>query len=311
MAGSTPLAPGIIPPVPTFFDADEALDLATLRAHIAWLATHRLAGILALGSNGEAMHLDDGERVAVIQAARAAIDGAGGRLTLLAGTADQTTRGTVARCRAAAAAGAEVAVVLPPYAFPTQMTPAALQAHFTAVADASPIPLLIYNMPANTANLDMSADLLSALGQHPNVAGVKDSSGQVAKLAQIVAATRPGFAVLAGSGSFLLPALAVGGTGAIAAVANVIPARVAAIQERWQALAAGEAEPGTPAWLQSEQAAIIPLNQLVTATYGVAGLKAALSVARGYGGDPRRPLLPVGDAARRTIAERYAEVTAR
>lgn len=301
-------ARGVIPPVPTFFDAAGELDLATLRRHIGWLAEYPLGGILALGSNGEAMHLDDQERVAVIRAVREALDAAGGALPLLAGTADQSTRGTIARCRAAAAAGAELAVVLPPYAFPSQMSPAAIRAHFTAVADASPIPILIYNMPANTANLDLSADLIIALADHPNIVGVKDSGGQVAKLAQIVAAVPPEFTVLAGSGSFLLPTLAVGGHGAIAAVANVIPGATAALAQEWNAMLA---EPSVATerlrQLQTQQGALIPLNQLVTATFGVAGLKAALEVARGYGGAPRPPLLALDDTQRALIQRRYTE----
>ena len=307
----TTLPGGVYPPIPTFFDAAGELDLATLATHITWLMGYPLPGLLALGSNGEAMHLDEAERVAVIRAARAAIDAQPRLLpfVLLAGTADQTTRGTSARCRAAAEAGAEVAVVLPPFAFPTQMTAAALRLHFEAVAAASPIPVLIYNMPANTAGLDLSADLIIALARHPNIIGVKDSSGQVAKLARIAAETEPGFAVLAGSGSFLIPTLSVGGTGAIAAVANVLPEMLATLYSLWQGR--GAASSMAEAQMQEHsaqmlQAQIIPINQFVTATYGVAGLKAALAVTRGYGGVPRAPLLPVGDAERTTLAALYA-----
>jgi 4-hydroxy-2-oxoglutarate aldolase len=300
----TPLPGGIVPPIPTFFADQGTLDLPTLTRHVAWLATMPVAGILALGSNGEAMHLDDAERVAVIQTVRAAIDAqpGEGRPWLLAGTADQSTRGTCARCRAAAEAGAQVAVVLPPFAFPTQMTTAALQTHFLTVADASPIPVVIYNMPANTANLDLSTDLILELAQHPNIIGVKDSSGQVWKLGRIAAEAKPGFAVLAGSGSYLLPTLSVGGTGAIAAVANVTPALAALLYDLWQrryhAATVAEAQEREDA-ARHLQAAIIPLNQFVTATHGVAGLKAALQHVRGYGGAPRPPLLalPAGVAA--------------
>ncbi len=297
---------GIYPPIPTFFDEQGELDLPTLAQHIAWLLEAPLAGILALGSNGEAMHLTDAERVQVIQAARAAIDQHQGatKRWLLAGTADLSTRGTIARCRAAAEAKADVAVVLPPFAFPTQMTPAALRAHFLAVADASPIPLLIYNMPANTANIDMSADLMLDLARHENIIGVKDSGGQVAKLARVAAEAKPGFAVLAGSGSFLLPTLSVGGTGAIAAVANVIPDLTCRVYDLWRQRYEAEtvvAAQVLEAYAQRTQAAIIPLNQFVTATYGVAGLKAALQHARSYGGDPRLPLLPLGEAERRVL----------
>jgi 4-hydroxy-2-oxoglutarate aldolase len=294
---------GIIPPVPTFFDTNDALDLATLRQHIAWLATYPLGGILALGSNGEAMHLSDDERVAAIAAARAAISETGrDDLLLLAGTADLSTRGTIARCRAAAAAGADIAVVLPPFAFPTQMTPAALRAHFLAVADASPVPIAIYNMPANTAGINLSAELIVDLARHPNIVGVKDSSGQVEKLAQIVAGARSDFAALAGSGGFLLPALSVGACGAVAAVANIAPWALVALQDAW------ERNDLTSA--QMIQAHVIPLNALVTARFGVAGLKAALELARGYGGAPRSPLLPLDDVSCDLIAAELEKLRA-
>jgi 4-hydroxy-2-oxoglutarate aldolase len=309
----TTLPGGIFPPIPTFFDDQGELDLPTLTRHVAWLLDYPLAGMLALGSNGEAMHLNDAERVQVIRAVRAAFDAHQGatRRVLLAGTADLSTRGTIARCCAAAEAGADVAVVLPPFAFPTQMTPAALCAHFLTVADASPLPLVIYNMPANTANLDLSAEVIIDLARHANIIGVKDSSGQVAKLARIAAEAPPGFAILAGSGSFLMPALSVGGTGAIAAVANVIPDLTCAVYDLWQrrfrAATVVEAQAHETA-AQRLQARIIPLNQFVTATYGVAGLKAALQAVRGYGGSPRPPLLPLREADARNALDLYAAV---
>ncbi len=306
MPSSTTIPGGIIPPIPTFFDGAGALDLDTQRRHVTWLATFALGGVLALGSNGEAMHLDDAERVAVIAATRSAIDDAGrSDLALLAGAADLSTRGTIARCRAAAEAGANAAVVLPPFAFPTQMTPTALVAHFRAVADASPIPLILYNMPANTAGINLSAETILALAAHPNVIGMKDSSGQVEKLAHVAAGARPGFAVLAGSGGFLLPALAVGATGAIAALANAIPDRVAALHHGWRDRFDAPSIAGVRARedeLRELQARVIPLNALVTARYGVAGLKAALDLARGYGGAPRAPLTPLDATGRAEIA---------
>ena len=301
MANTQRLPGGIIPPVPTFFDAAGELDIPTLERHITWLSEQHIAGVLVLGSNGEAMHLDDDERKHVITAARDTLDSPSlrpwrERPILLAGTADQSTRGTIRRCRVAADVGAEIAVVLPPYAFPTQMNAAALEAHFVAVADASPIPILLYNMPANTANIDMSAELIIRLAQHPQIIGMKDSSGNITKMATIIAAVPPDFAVLAGSGGFLLPTLVVGGTGAIAAVANIFPSPLASIYLLWNQ----RFEEGVDTQMLEKQAyatqqQIIPINQLVTATFGVAGLKAALEIERGYGGAPRLPLLPLNE----------------
>ena len=305
---------GVFPPLPTFFSAAEELDLTTLATHAGWLAGESQAGLLALGSNGEAQHLDDGERQAVVTTVRAAIDQArpAGECVLLAGAGDMTTRGTIRRCQLVADAGAEVAVILPPFAFPTQMSTAALRQHFLAIADASPIPILLYNMPANTANIDMSADLIIDLARHPRIIGVKDSSGQVAKLAHIAANVRSDFAILAGSGSFLLPTLAVGGTGTIAAVANVVPALVAELYATWIERGTGDSATMLAAEMRARtlQGAIIPLNQAVTAGYGVSGLKAALAIARGYGGMPRKPLLPLTPPQMEEVRQRYADLVA-
>jgi 4-hydroxy-2-oxoglutarate aldolase len=278
---------GIYPPVPTFFAPDEALDLETLRRHAARLREAGITGFVALGSNGEAVHLDPDERRRVIAAVREAA-GADGQV--LAGAGGQATRETIALCRLAAEAGAHAAVVLPPHYYRGQMDGAALHAHYLAVAEASPIPVTIYNMPANAAGIDLDAETLIALAEHPNVAGVKDSSGNVAKLARVAAEARTGFAVLAGSAGFLLPALLVGATGGVPALANVAPGACLELMDLWHGGRLDEA--------RALQARLVAPNAAVTAGYGVAGLKAALRLVAGYGGEPRRPLLPLDDAQR-------------
>jgi 4-hydroxy-2-oxoglutarate aldolase len=287
---------GIYPPVPTFFGPDEALDLATLRRHVAWLRTEGIEGIVVLGSNGEAVHLDEAERGPVIAAVREA---AGADAQVLAGAGALSTRTTLANCRVAAQAGADVALVLPPAHYRGAMTATALRGHYLAVADASPLPIAIYNMPANTAGLDLDAETVIALSAHPNIIGLKDSSGNVAKLAQVVAEAREGFAVLAGSASFLLPALAVGATGAIAALANIAPHACLRLLALWDARQLDEA--------RLLQARLVPPNAAVTSGYGVPGLKAALQLVAGYGGDPRRPLLPLGEMERERLRTLLAE----
>jgi 4-hydroxy-2-oxoglutarate aldolase len=287
---------GIYPPLPTFFHGDESLDLATLREHVTRLRDHGIANVVALGSNGEAMHLDDDERRAVIATIREA---AGPDAQVLAGAGALSTRATLALCHLAAESGADLALILPPHHYRSQMTPAALRAHYLAVADASPLPIMLYNMPGNAAGIDLDAETVIALSAHPNIAGLKDSSGNVAKMAEVVASAREGFTVLAGSAGFLLPALTVGATGAIAALANIAPVEclrlVALFDEgRWD-----EA--------RALQARLVPPNTAVTAGYGVAGLKAALQFVAHYGGDPRRPLAPLGDDARLRLRAILAE----
>lgn len=293
---TAPTIGGIYPPLPTFFGEDESLDLATQREHVRRLRDRGITGFVALGSNGENVHLDDDERRQVIAAIR---ESAGAEGQVLAGAGADSTRATIARCRLAAESGADFALVLPPHHYRAQMTGLALRAHYLAVADASPLPIVIYNMPANTAGVDLDAETVIALSAHPNIAGMKDSSGNVAKLAEIAAGAREGFAVLAGSAGFLLPALVVGAVGAIAALANVAPAECLRLLDLYRAGRLDEA--------RALQARLVPINTAVTSGYGVAGLKAALQFVAHYGGAPRRPLPPLGDEARVRLRSLLAE----
>ena len=293
---TTPTIAGIYPPVPTFFDDDEELDLATLREHLKRLKAAGIANIVALGSNGEAVHLDPDERRQVIATVREAM---GAEAQVLAGVGDNSTRATLALCRLAAEAGADVALVLPPHHYRPKMDGFALRAHYLAVADGSPLPVMIYNMPANAAGIDLDAETVITLSAHPNIIGLKDSSGNVAKMAQVVAEAGEEFVVLAGSAGFLLPALAVGARGAIAALANIAPRECLRLVELWQAGKLDEA--------RALQARLIPVNAAVTSGYGVAGLKAALEIVAHYGGAPRRPLPPLTKSERWRLRDLLAE----
>ncbi len=161
---------GIYPPLPTFFHEDESLDLETLAEHIRRLRERGITRFVALGSNGEAVHLDPEERHLVIAAVRAA---AGDEAQLLAGAGANSTRETIALCRLAAAAGADVALVIPPHHYRNRMDSTALRGHYLAVADASPLPVMLYNMPGNAAGIDLDAETVIALSAHPNIIGLK------------------------------------------------------------------------------------------------------------------------------------------
>jgi 4-hydroxy-tetrahydrodipicolinate synthase len=291
-----PTIAGIYPPIPTFFDEHEDLDLATLREHLKRLKAAGITNIVALGSNGEAVHLDPSERRQVIATVREAM---GAEAQVLAGVGDNSTRATLALCHLAAETGADVALVLPPHHYRPRMDGLALRAHYLAVADDSPLPVMIYNMPANAAGIDLDAETVIALSAHPNIIGLKDSSGNVAKMAQVVAEARVGFVVLAGSAGFLLPALAVGARGAIAALANIAPRQCLQLVELWQEGRLEEA--------RALQGRLIPVNAAVTSGYGVAGLKAALEFVAHYGGAPRRPLLPLNESERVRLRGLLAE----
>jgi 4-hydroxy-2-oxoglutarate aldolase len=292
MAKTPMLQGGIYPPLPTFFDQQDELDLVTLRRHIRRLAEAGIAGYVVMGSNGEAVHLAKEERAQVIEAARAT---AGENALILAGCGEQSTRATIANCRQAALAGANVALVLPPFYFKGRMDSRALITHYRAVADNSPLPIVIYNMPANTGGLDLDAATICTLAEHPNIIGVKDSAGNMVKLAQIYAETPSRFRVFAGSAGYLLPALTVGAVGAVAALANVFPREVCRVQELFNA---GQLEEA-----RVLQTRLVPANTAVTTTYSVPGLKAALELTVGYGGRPRPPLLPLTEEERSKLAE--------
>ena len=283
---------GIYPPLPTFFDARDELDLATFRQHMQRLARTGIAGYVVMGSNGEAVHLTPDERTQLIEMAR---DSAGKNVPILAGCGEQSTRTTVAYCHLAARAGADVALILPPFYFKSRMDAKALLVHYRSVADASPLPIVIYNMPANTAGIDLDAALISTLAEHPNIIGIKDSAGNMAKLAQIVDKAPPQFRVFAGSAGYLLPALSVGAVGAVAALANIFPREVCQLQALFHA---GQYEEA-----RRLQARLVPANTAVTSTYNVPGLKAALELTAGYGGRPRSPLQPLTESERGHLAQ--------
>lgn len=293
---TTPTIAGIYPPIPTFFDGREDLDLATLREHLKRLKTAGIANIVALGSNGEAVHLDLDERRQVIATVREVM---GAEAQVLAGVGENSTRGTLVLCDLAAEAGADVALALPPHHYRPRIDGFALRAHYLAVADDSPLPVMIYNMPANAAGIDLDAETIIALSAHPNIIGLKDSSGNVTKMAQVVADARKGFVVLAGSAGFLLPALAIGAHGAIAALANIAPRECLQLMALWQEGKLEEA--------RALQARLIPVNTAVTSGFGVAGLKAALEFVAHYGGAPRRPLPPLNEGERMRLRGLLAE----
>ncbi|HET9999657.1 MAG TPA: dihydrodipicolinate synthase family protein, partial [Ktedonobacteraceae bacterium] len=242
---------------------------------------------VVMGSNGEAVHLSREERVRVIETTRATT---GEQTPLVAGCGEQSTRASIALCKQAAQAGANFALILPPSYFKGRMDNRALLAHYRAIADSSPLPVVIYNMPASAAGLDLDAATICALAEHPNIVGVKDSAGNMAKLSQIAASTPERFRVFAGSAGYLLPALAVGAVGAVAALANIFPREVCRLQELFESGQMQEA--------RVLQARLAPSNTAVTTGYSVPGLKAALNILFDYGGSPRSPLQPLTEQER-------------
>ena len=276
---------GVIPPLVTPFLADGRLDLAAFEANLEAFADEDFTGYLVLGSNGEAGSLEEDEKLALVGVARAR---AGSRL-LLAGTGLESTRATVALTRKAAERGADAVLVLTPCFYKSRMTPEALARHFEAVAEASPVPVLLYSVPSFTG-LPWPPGLAAVLSAHPSVAGMKESSGDVGLLERIVSSVPPSFQVLCGSGPVFYPALCLGAVGGVLAVANCAPGAVTAL---FRAFAAGD-----HAGARRLQAALNPLASAVTSIHGIAGLKAAMDLAGFRGGSVRAPLLGVPQSVR-------------
>ncbi len=284
---------GIYAPIPTPFVGDE-VDFAGMKENLRKWGNTRLAGVVVLGTNGEFVYLDEGERRALIDY----VCEHAGNLSVVAGTGCESTGATVALSRHAAGAGAQAVLVLTPHYYKGQMTAEALKKHFFTVADACEVPVILYNMPANTG-LNMDAGLVSSLAEHENIIGIKDSSGDIVQIGEIVARTPPEFAVFAGSGSFLFPALALGAVGGTLAVANLIPDVCVDLMDTFR-----RGEFDRAAALQRK---ILPLNHAVTRGGGVAALKAALDLIGYVGGDPRPPLLPATKQQREELKRLLAD----
>lgn len=280
---------GIFPPIPTPFDTHGEVACERLSENIQRWCSTPVAGLLLLGSNGECPYLTDEEKVRVLETARAAIPR---DKLFLAGTGCESTVATVKLVERAAKIGADAAMVITPSYFKAKMDGAALRRHFVGVADHSPIPIIIYNIPANTG-VDMSAETALELAQHPNIISIKDSSGNLVKLGEILRSAPPHFQVLAGAASFLYAAMVLGAVGGIAALANVAPELCCRLYDTVRLGNHDEA--------RQLQLRLIPANNAVTSKFGVPGLKQALDWAGYYGGPPRSPLAPLDSSQQATL----------
>src|SRR3989442_5960952 len=219
---------GVFPPIATAFAPDGTLRPPPV-AFLEHLRDGGLDGVVALGSNGEAAQLTDEERLQWIRSVRTALPAP---LRLIVGTGAESTIATIGRTRAAAADGAEAALVIAPSYFRAQLTADALRGHYHAVAEASPIPILIYNVPVHMG-YDLGAEWIVRLAGHANVAGLKDSSGDIARLPRLRAQLGPDFILLAGAGEKMVDALEAGADGAIAALANLAPHASTRVRAAW------------------------------------------------------------------------------
>ncbi len=277
-----------MPPITTPFERGE-ISFDKLTRNFARWNTAALAGYVVMGSNGESAFLTREEKLKLVEFSRKNI--AADKL-LVAGTGSDSIRETIALSNDAADRGADVVLVLTPSFYKEQMKGAALVRYFTEVADSVKVPLMIYNVPRFTG-VNIEVDAVANLSKHENIAGLKNSSENIAQTADIIANVPKEFTVFAGTASVLYPALAAGAAGGVLALANIAPIECIKIQELFDSGKHDEAS--------KLQAKLIPVNSAVTSKYGVPGLKAAMDMLGYFGGEPRSPLVALGEREREDL----------
>ncbi|HSK62680.1 MAG TPA: dihydrodipicolinate synthase family protein [Pyrinomonadaceae bacterium] len=281
---------GILLPTTTPFTAAEGLDIEASLSNIRKWTRTGISGFVLLGSTGERVHLDEREYLRVLETARNEIPR---ELAFIAGAGQHSVIGTIKEIQKAAELGADAVLVITPHYYRAAITQDALVSFYTAVADAAAVPVLLYSMPALTG-IKIEPETIARLSQHPNIAGVKDSSNDVDGFAATVKVCPSDFAVLTGNGTVLLDALRAGATGAILAVGCVAPEICVEI---FRAFEAKDEERAS-----SLQTKLTPLAAAVTTRFGIGGLKAALDLAGYHGGAVRSPLRPPDETARTEIS---------
>ncbi|KAK2601642.1 hypothetical protein QQS21_004792 [Conoideocrella luteorostrata] len=278
----SPLECGVYVPTVAFFKPDDSIDAEVTKSHARRLVAAGVAGLVTHGSNGEAVHLDHTERKLITRLTRTALEEAGrAQLPIIVGCGAQSTRETIQLCRDAGESGGSHALILPPSYYGSLLNTDLIIEHFRAVADASPVPLLIYNFPAPCGGLDLSSDTILTLAKHPNIVGVKLTCGNTGKLARIVAGTKgTSFRTYGGSADFTIQTLSVGGHGVIAGLANISPSACNEVVRLWTS---GKVEEAV------ELQGIVARGDWAAIKGGFISVKAALQRYHGYGGQPRKP----------------------
>ena len=281
---------GIFPALVTPFEPDGAVSLRGVRENIRRYNQTAVAGWVVLGSTGESVMLS---REAADSVLAASIEVATPAKLLIAGTGAESTSETIARTRRAADLGYAAALVKTPYYYKPVYKAETYIRHYRAVADASPIPVLLYSVPQFTGITLETPEILT-LAAHPNIVGIKDSSGNIQRAAEIVAGARPDFQVLTGGAAVIYPALAVGARGAILALAAALPEKCAELFLLFQS--------GRHEQAKALQLELAVASKRIVSEHGIAGVKYAMDL-RGYnGGLPSLPLLPLAEEQKQSIA---------
>ncbi|KAJ8264516.1 hypothetical protein GJAV_G00150200 [Gymnothorax javanicus] len=286
---------GIYPPIATPFTENEEVDYQKLDANLEKYTEIPFRGLVVQGSNGEYPFLMVDERVEVVRRVRKALPQ--GKL-VVAGSGCESTMATVQMSEQMARAGADAVLVVTPSFYRGRMDSRALIHHYTKVADSSPVPVVLYSVPGNTG-LDLPVDAVIALSKHPNIVGLKDSDGDITRIALIIHKTSSeDFQVLAGSAGFLMAAYSVGAVGGVCALANVLGRQVCQLEGlclsgQWEAA-------------KELQHRLIEPNAAVTRKFGVAALKQAMEWFGYHGGRCRSPLLPLSEVETKALRQDFS-----
>jgi 4-hydroxy-2-oxoglutarate aldolase len=282
---------GVYPALTTPFAADGSVSLGDLKYNIERYNSTGLAGYVVLGSTGESVLLSRTEMDGILAVVKEA---AGQGKRLIAGTGAESTAETIERTKRAAEFGYHLALVKTPHYYKPAYKPDVLIAHYRRVADASPIPVLLYSVPIFTG-ISLEAPEVAALAEHPNIVGIKESSGHVMRVAEMVAAAPADFHVLTGSAPTLLAGVTVGAKGAILALASALPEKCV---ELFELARGGQIEKA-----RELQKLMLKVSKAVASEHAIAGVKFTMNQTGYRGGIPRLPLVPLSEAYKQRILE--------
>ena len=286
---------GIFPALTTPYSEDGSVAIDRFKSNLSRYNQTGIAGFVVLGSTGESVLLSSVESESLLIAAK---ETAAPGKRLIAGTGAESTAETIARTKRAAALGFDVALVKTPYYYKPAYKPEVYLRHYRTVADASPIPVLLYSVPIFTG-VSLETPEILELADHPNIIGIKDSSGIIQRVVEVAGQAPKIFQVLTGGASVIYPALAAGAKGAILALASALPEKCVDIFACFKR--------GQHAEAQALQQRVAIASKIIVSDNGIAGLKYAMELRGYHGGDPRLPLLPLAETRKRQIAEIVAQ----
>jgi 4-hydroxy-2-oxoglutarate aldolase len=288
---------GVFPALTTPFSADGSVSVEDIKHNITKYNATGLAGYVAIGSTGESVLLSRKEVDTVLVAVK---ESAAPNMRLIAGTGAESTSETIDRTKRAAELGYHVALVKTPYYYKPMYKPEVFIAHYRRVADASPIPVMLYSVPQFTG-VALEAPEVGVLAQHANIIGIKESSGNVQRAAEMLAVVPASFQLLVGSASMMFPSMVLGAVGSILALASALPEQCVAL---FDAARKGDLETA-----RALQATILPASKVIVSQSGIPGVKYAMDQAGYRGGLPRLPLMPLQEDQKRVIRELMAKVS--